>query len=346
MSSNSGSKFAHYLQIAASIATIVAACIAAIALIPAFGQWLDARQPPAHIEVPTVMGASTPTDLPLISEVTPEIQTLTPTRTPTLTGTPTPTLTPAPTVTPIRTPTPSPSPNPNAPPLEAQLGDEWLRSVDKMAMVYVPPPDAPFELSSGVMAPLEEYWIDKHPVTNAQYQLCVDDGVCRPSAWADDTDFNGDDYPVVGITWFGAMDYVGWLNEALPGDADWLYVLPDEAMWEYTAVGETGWIYPWGNEDASCELANTAGCVGRTSPVGSYPDGASWVGALDMAGNVWEWTDSWWDEDEVGRVFRGGSWLLNTDYARAAYRDRVSPDNFGGRYGFRVVLVRRSPISS
>jgi hypothetical protein len=256
----------------------------------------------------------------------------------------------------VSTATATPTPNSNVPPLEAQLGDEWLRSVDEMAMVYVPPPDAPFELGSGVMAPLEEYWIDQHPVTNAQYQLCVDDGHCNPSVRANDPDFNGADYPVVGVSWFDARDYVEWLNEALPDEAEWIYVLPDEAMWEYAAVGNTGWDYPWGDEfDGTLLNFCDTNCTGLgkddnwddgyryTSPVGSYPDGASWVGALDMAGNVWEWTDSWWDEREIGSVLRGGSFYFNQLLARAAYRFYSRPDDRYNAFGFRVVLVRRSP---
>ena len=286
---------------------------------------------------------ATATPTQSVSWEAPEIPTFT--ATPDPTQTPTPTTTPAPAVTPSHTAGPSPTPNPYVPLLEARLGDEWVRPMDEMVMVYVPPPDGPFELSSGVTAPLEAYWIDQHPVTNTQYQLCVDDGVCEPSRYADDTRFNGADYPVVGVSWFDAMDYVGWINEALPAEADWHYALPDEAMWEYAAVGENDWIYPWGNEDASCELANTVGCVGRTSPVGSYPDGASWVGALDMAGNVWEWTDSWRDEDETWSVLRGGSFGLDRYSARAAYRNYNTPDYRYGHNGFRLV-VRRPPISS
>jgi formylglycine-generating enzyme required for sulfatase activity len=157
--------------------------------------------------------------------------------------------------------------------------------------------------------------------------------VCVTHHRADDTDFNGADYPVVGVSWFDAMDYVGWLNEALPDDAEWVYALPDEAMWEYAAVGESGWTYPWGDEfdgtllnfcDTNCTFNHKDDDWDDghryTSPVGNYPDGASWVGALDMAGNVWEWTDSWWDEDETRRVLRGGSFLNLQSSARAASR--------------------------
>jgi formylglycine-generating enzyme required for sulfatase activity len=302
------------------------------------------------VAVPT--DTATPTQS--VSWGAPEIPTFTATPIPTQTSTPT--STPTPIVTPIRTPTPTPTPNPNVPPLKAQLGDEWVRPVDEMVMVYVPPPDAPFALGSGIMAPFEEYWIDQHPITNAQYQLCVDDGACSPSSFADDARFNGPDYPVVDISWFYAMDYIAWLNEAISDDVDWVYALPSEADWEYTAVGDSGSDYPWGDVfdgtllnfcDTNCRSSHKNDDwddgYPYTSPAGSYPDGVSWVGALDMAGNVWEWTDSWRNENERERVLRGGSWAANANYARAVSRFSGTPGSRDGNTGFRVVLMRRSP---
>jgi formylglycine-generating enzyme required for sulfatase activity len=237
--------------------------------------------------------------------------------------------------------------DPNIPPVNAQLDTKWTRPKDGMVMVFVPPPEAPFELESGVEAPAEGYWIDKYEVSTAQYQLCVDAGACEPSTYANDDRFNGSEYPVVGVSWFDAAAYSQWVGGALP----------TEAEWEYAAVGETGSTYPWGDEfdvtllnfcDTNCDAPWKDGDFDDgyvyTAPVGSYPAGESWVGAEDMAGNVWEWTGSWYDEDETRRVVRGGSWGNSANDARAAYRSFSTPDYRLNYFGFRVV-VRRPPSS-
>jgi formylglycine-generating enzyme required for sulfatase activity len=336
VSSDSDNKFVRNLQIAAAMATIVGLCIAAVALIPAFGQWLIIRESSTSTP-PTAMVDSTHTPtvthLPPVSQIAPE--------TPTASPTPEPTQT----LTPTATPAPPLTPGPNLPLPEAQLGDEWVRPTDGMVMVYVPPPSTPFELGSRITAPTAGYWIDKYPVTNAQYQLCIDAGVCEPSRFAADTRFNGADYPVVGVSWFDAADYTAWLNEAISVDLEWVYALPVEAEWEYAAAGESGADYPWGNVIINCEHANTLFCVRGPSEVGSYPAGASWVGALDMAGNVWEWTDSWGDVTETRRVVRGGSWDDVSSRVRVTSRDFHVPVLRDINLGFRVVVRRQAPTT-
>ncbi|MFM7199313.1 MAG: formylglycine-generating enzyme family protein, partial [Myxococcota bacterium] len=96
--------------------------------------------------------------------------------------------------------------------------------------------------------------------------------------------------------------------------------------------------------------ANYKGKVGRTTPVGQYPEGASWVGALDMAGNVWEWCKDWYGKDPNSvqinpsgfltgsyRVLRGGSWGDGASNLRGAIRGRNWPSIRGSDVGFRVV---------
>lgn len=147
---------------------------------------------------------------------------------------------------------------------------------------------------------LDAFWIDKTEVTNAMYRLCVDAEACQaPQQNGSDTrsTYYGDPayekYPVIYVNWNQASSYCKWAGGRLP----------TEAEWEYTAKGPGALRYPWGNEydgtrlnscDVNCKYgwADSSFDDGYrdTAPVGSYPTGASWVGALDMAGNVWEWT--------------------------------------------------------
>jgi len=208
---------------------------------------------------------------------------------------------------------------------------------------------------------LTEYWIGRTPVTNAEYAAFVRATEYRaPEHWE-----GGEylpelsDHPVVYVSWDDAVAYCQWLSE-VSGKP---YRLPSEAEWEKAA----GWDiepghrrrYPWGNEFDS-EKANTLeGDPGRTTPVGQYsPAGDSPYGAVDMAGNVWEWCQDWFAEDyyqhspsenpsgpEKGssRVLRGGAWYLYQGLARCASRRRFTPEDRGYHVGFRVAASPSSP---
>jgi formylglycine-generating enzyme required for sulfatase activity len=209
---------------------------------------------------------------------------------------------------------------------------------------------------------LSEFWISQTEVTNAQYAECVNAGVCEPPICGGFGDPNYANHPVVCVDWHQAGMYAEWLSNA----TGQTFSLPTEAQWEYAARGPAGSLYPWGNERPICELANFYSltdeeyCVGDTTPAGSYPKGVSWVGALDMAGNVFEGVSDWynvdyyatrqngeWDpigpESSVDRVVRGGSWFSLGTFARAALRDFRGPDLRDYFRGFRVVCA--PPIS-
>jgi eukaryotic-like serine/threonine-protein kinase len=223
-----------------------------------------------------------------------------------------------------------------------------------MVMVYVPAGEFQMGSEDGEddeqpmhAVALDGYWIDQTEVTNGQYAQCVAARGCVPpgssrsytrgayygnSAYAD--------YPVIYVSWRDAEDYCAWAGGRLP----------TEAEWEYAARGPEGWTYPWGDSAPDCGKANYYGCVGDISAAGSYPAGASWVGALDLAGNVWEWVADWYDGDYYGsspsenplgpssggyRIVRGGSWLDRPYNLRCAFRLRYFPNRALNAYGFR-----------
>jgi formylglycine-generating enzyme required for sulfatase activity len=169
----------------------------------------------------------------------------------------------------------------------------WQRPTDGMVMVYVPEGEFLMGSPSGQgnddehpqhTVYLDAFWIDQTEVTNAQYRKCLEAGVCRKPVCWDNSDYNAPDQPVVCVSWGDARTYCEWAGVRLPSEAEW----------EKAARGTDGRVYPWGNEAPICERANYAVCVGKAASAGSYPAGVSPYGALDMAGNVWEWVADWY----------------------------------------------------
>ena len=187
---------------------------------------------------------------------------------------------------------------------------------------------------------LDGFWLDRTEVTNAQYRRCVKAGACSESKYADDSRYTGDNRPVVGVDWDDARGYCQWAGKRLP----------TEAEWEYAARGPESLIYPWGDEFDEMKLNAKGKADGYEypAPVGNYPDGASWCGALDMAGNVWEWVADWGEDYPSGRrvnptgpdsgsykALRGGSWPHRYNWARSANRNSNTRDYSYNDLGFR-----------
>jgi formylglycine-generating enzyme required for sulfatase activity len=191
---------------------------------------------------------------------------------------------------------------------------------------------------------LAAYAIDRTEVTQMAYQQCVAASACTlPFTNFDPAGHAA--FPVTNVSWMQAATYCAFVGARLP----------TEAEWELAARGTDGRVYPWGNAPADCTLANIAGtgCPGYVEPVGSHPSGASPYGALDMAGNVWEWTADYYDATYyatspstaptgpttgTNRTYRGGSYGNDATLARASNRaSTYSPGVGGSGLGFRCV---------
>ena len=158
----------------------------------------------------------------------------------------------------------------------------------------------------------------------------------------EDRKFGGDDQPVVSVTWYAARSYCLWLSlvESKGAHSD-LYRLPTEPEWEWAASGKEKREYPWGNSEPTPKLANYSDSnIGATTPVGSYPEGATPEGLYDMAGNVWEWQENRFGHEKYpdARALCGGSWDLNAEDLRCSSRYVVvNPYLRNYLFGFRVV---------
>jgi formylglycine-generating enzyme required for sulfatase activity len=246
-----------------------------------------------------------------------------------------------------------------------------------ITMIYIPP--GKFKMGSDDGADnekpphevdLDGYWIGKTEVTNAQYVEFLNDSKidhkngCQGKPCID-TDKESEyshikgtkgnyhvvpayeKHPVIKVSWYGAIEYCKWLSKKTGLKFD----LPTEAQWEKAARGQDKRKYPWGSREPDKNLANFDGNIGKTTPVGSYPAGASPYGLLDMAGNVWEWCSDRYaanyyknspPKNPEGpnsgsyRVVRGGSWYDGARDLRCANRSGYGPSGRGSGLGFRL----------
>jgi len=275
--------------------------------------------------------ASTLTPIP-----SPTSTTLPPTLEPTATSVP-PTPTSAPTLAPVSLAGPS--------------SGTTMTWIDGSVLVYIPSGEFIMGLGYGD-APtktfsLDSYWIQQTEVTNKMYTQCVASGNCSvPDQEVGAPPYTATqygDYPVVGVTWDAANTYCQWIGGQLPS----------EAQWEKAARGQNGNKYPWGDNSPKCDFANLKTCNGHTTQVNTYPDGKSPYGLLDMAGNVYEWVNDYYDPNYYAsapssnptgpatgndRVTRGSSFETDLTLILSAIRHRTSQDWHNYDLGFRCVV--------
>jgi formylglycine-generating enzyme required for sulfatase activity len=213
-------------------------------------------------------------------------------------------------------------------------------------------------LKKNTTFPVAPFQIAKYPVTNAQFAKFVEDGGREPRFW-DDSEYNQADYPVVGVSWFDAIEFCKWLNDKINADGggtDTIYgvrtspgiiTLPTEQQWQRAAQGDDGREYPWGDERPKRDLCNYDKNVGVPTAVDRYPDGISPYGVMDMSGNVREWcltqlkTGGNDLESAGNRILRGGTWTevraRPDTYLNVKYRFSASSDIRENDLGFRIV---------
>ncbi|WP_079253663.1 formylglycine-generating enzyme family protein [Endozoicomonas arenosclerae] len=201
---------------------------------------------------------------------------------------------------------------------------------------------------------LDAFKIDKYEVTFRRYQKCMDDkkAKCTPPSVGGAMNYGWegvDSFPVNGVTWYQAKKFCEFEGKRLP----------TEAEWEKAARGTDQRTYPWGWRKPSCERAvidapnaGELGCkTGNTMNVGSKPKGASPYGAMDMAGNLWEWTADWHSETYYNyspgynpkgpalglyKTTRGGDFFSRNDYeVRSTSRFPYEPSDPSIAVGFR-----------
>ncbi len=318
-----------------------------------------------------------------------------PTPTVTPAATPTPTTAPEPTATPTETPEPTATPTPAAP----QAGEVWNEPTTGMEFVYVlggcfQMGQTDIEKAQLIAEDGEEnynkwfanelprhevcvhqdsgFWMGKYEVTNAQYRGFKADHDSRDY---EGKSFNGDDQPVVHVSWNETIAFTEWLTKNSGGTA--AFRLSAEAEWEYAARAGMETIRYWGNDlkhTQACQYENVSDQTLKkafsysyftwqehdcndgyavTAPVGTFKPNK--FGLYDMLGNVYEWCQDTYASysemptdgstygssgDERKNIVRGGSWDGRPNYVRSSFRHGAVPDDHFYTVGFRVVVVR------
>jgi formylglycine-generating enzyme required for sulfatase activity len=264
----------------------------------------------------------------------------------------------------------SPSDTPTDPPVHVyQPGETILSRVDGMRLVYIPAGGFNMGSTSGNpdetpvhAVQMDGFWLDQIEVTNVMFAGFLnamgnqtEGGITwldplDPFVWIQEKDRvwqphqGRENYPVFGVSWYGANAYCTWAGRQLP----------TEAQWEYAAKGTDERRFPWGNDDLDCERARYSGCGNLPVEAGSLELGSSPFGAFDLAGNVAEWVNDRYTADYyLGspqqnpsgpingyyRVIRGGYWGSTYIALQTTHRDWAGADQRQSSVGFRCALT-------
>jgi formylglycine-generating enzyme required for sulfatase activity len=233
---------------------------------------------------------------------------------------------------------------------EPELGST-KRWIDGSLLVYIPPGEfimgSDSEDNPEHEIYLSGFWIYRTEVTNSMYLHCMAMGECSAPAvdpaLPDLRDPTITHEPVVGVRWDQAVEYCNFIDGTLT----------TEAQWEKTARGTDGRLFPWGDDDPTCELLNFNDCEEETTPVVNYPLGASPYEVLDMAGNVFEWVYDWYRDDyymespssnpmgpDYGeeRSVRSSTFRSAPEQVESALRYFLDPEEYRADLGFRCIV--------
>ena len=274
-----------------------------------------------------------------------------PTASPTSAVRPVASETPAPVIVPTMMevlPTPTPPPPPPMPTADPTAITET--EISQVVMISIPAGEFVMGNDAGGddekpahKVSVAAFEIDQFEVTNEQFQVFVEqtghvstaEEAGESATWRSYAQ-GKPKHPVVLVSWNDAVAYCEWAGKRLP----------TEAEWEKAARGPEGFIYPWGNEWATGKANTEESGYRSTTIVGSFPDGASPYGAMDMAGNVSEWTTDWYEAypgstfvspyyGKKYRVIRGGGWFSDQKLVRATERSCSSVELHNDDVGFR-----------
>jgi ergothioneine biosynthesis protein EgtB len=223
---------------------------------------------------------------------------------------------------------------------EFEMGNDSLDALDNEKLVH--------------RVYLEKYWIDRYPVTIKQYRQFIASGgyknaefwspegwqwlqennITQPLYWIEEID--RENHPVSGVSWYEADAYARFIGKRLPTEAEW----EKAASWDIKNGCRR--TYPWGETEPNSQLCNHNNIHQQTTPVNTYLDGKSASGLVDVLGNVWEWTSTWFDGyqgfeyfpyrgysqvyfDGKHRVLKGGSWATRPWALRCSFRNWYYP---------------------